>query len=285
MIYTRTTRKQLNKTREFYMAPTDKNRPSGSVSTKKSAKERREAQRRAQQRQQQVILAVLAAVLLVGVVLVLFVSLRPVEAIIPDNAVSRYQDFQDKKLYGTTAEGYPYLGAETAPVKLEEFSSFSCPHCKDYHDANLVNLLDMAKNGLVKIVVIPVTNFGSFTPVKATQGAMCAGQQGKFFEFQDVLFDWQGRYGEGMSDTRRLNAAAKSLNLDTDKFNACLNDSTVEAKIREFEQQASTRGVSATPTIFIDGVQIDPPVGTSSSPSFSELRGIIESRAAAAGKQ
>jgi len=266
------------------MAPTDKNKPSGSVSVKKSAKERREAQRRAQQRQQQVILAVLAAVLVVGVVLVLFVSLRPVEAVIPDDAVSRYQEFQDKKLYGTTAEGYPYLGAETAPVKLEEVGSFSCPHCKEYHDANLINLLDMAKNGTLKIVVIPVTGFGSFTPTKATQGAMCALQQGKFFEFQDVLFDWQGRYGEGMNDTRRLSAAAKSLNLDTDKFGACMNDSTVESKISEFGDAVQKRGVSATPTIFIDGVQIDPPVGSATSPSFSELRGIIEAKAAAAKK-
>src|SRR5438067_1286531 len=128
------------------MATSDKvTKKSPQVSAKQSARERRLMQEQRRQRQQQILLAVAAGVLLLGVLLVVFVSTRPVEASIPAEAKTRYQAFADQKLTGVTQDGYPYLGAENAPVTMEEISSFACPVCLNYHDATFVNLLDEIK--------------------------------------------------------------------------------------------------------------------------------------------
>jgi protein-disulfide isomerase len=84
-----------------------------------------------------------------------------------------------------------------------------------------------------------------------------------------------------------LDAAAQALGLDLAKFHADMNSSALKAILdkaeADFESRAQPKGQIGTPTVFLDGVQIQPPQGSQSMPSLSELRGLIEQRAA--GKQ
>src|SRR5258706_12054591 len=127
------------------MASSQKKKSTNAVSEKQALKQRQAARRQQAQRQQQMILGVLAVVLLAGVILMVFLSTRPVEAIIPDTALTRYKDFASSNLVGTTQDGFPYMGAANAPVLIEEIASFSCPFCKAYHDNTTVNILDEIK--------------------------------------------------------------------------------------------------------------------------------------------
>jgi len=246
------------------------------TSTKLSAKERRELERRRQQQRQTILLAVVGVTLLVVVVGgILLTVLAPVDAVVDDKSKTAYSAYTGKQDYmGVTEAGYYYLGAKDAPVVVEEFSSFSCPHCYDWHRDVFKNLQDKIQAGEVKFVYIPLTRIGSFDSEPMAKAAICAGEQGKFWEMQDVLFDWQARYGQTSNDSRRLSAGASALGLDTGKFDTCVNSSATQDKIKAAADDATKRGVNGTPTIFVDGVNIG-------SVGLNELRGVIETKVAA----
>jgi protein-disulfide isomerase len=263
------------------MATPEKVKKGASVSAKQSARERRAMQEKRRQRQQQILLSVVAGALLLGVLLVVFLQTRPVEASIPPEARTRYQDFAAGKMMGITPDGYPYLGVDNAPSVIEEFGSFSCIVCQGYHGSTFLNLLDEIKAGRLKFIFMPLPKIGEFNSEVATRGALCAAQQGKFWEFNDILFDWQTRYGTGANDPRRLNQAAGELGLDTGAFSACLDSQPPKDTISKSEALAQARGVSGTPTIYLDGQLIQPMPNGQAGPNLSELRGLIESKAAA----
>jgi protein-disulfide isomerase len=203
------------------------------ASEKKSIKARREAERRRRQQQQALLFTVGGIVLLAVVVIAIVVSNRPADAAIPDNVASVFSEIAAKPGYmtGRTADGYYFIGAENAPVTIEEFSSFSCSACLNYHASTFKNLLDKIRDGQLKFVYIPVTTTGEYISDGQTRGALCAGEQGKFWEMEEVMFDWQSRYGSNSNDYKLLTSAAGKLGLDTTKYSACLSSDAVKQVI------------------------------------------------------
>ncbi len=260
------------------MATTEK-KPTASPS--KRAKDRREQQLQQQKRNQQLLLGILAVAFLIGVVAVLVITIQAnqPQATIASDIKTRYAPFQAQNLQGVTDAGFPYLGAANAPSTLEEFGSFSCPHCAEFHDSIFVNLLDEIQAGRVKVVFIPITNIGAFNAQPETEAAICVAQQGKFWEMNDVLFSWQGLYGTGANDPARLSSAAKELGLDVDKYNSCLSAGTGKQVVEKAAEDASKRNVNVTPTVFFNGQQISPDPKTQTSPTLSQYRGLIEAAA------
>src|SRR5579859_2253335 len=176
---------------------------------KMSAKQRRALQRQQQQRQQQLILGIVAVVFLLAVIAVVVLATRPPDTSITTD-LTHYKDFEAASLQGTTSDGFPYLGAANAPVTMEEFASFACPFCLRFHQEMGNNLLDEFKAGRGKFIFIPLTNI-DYDTTPAASAALCAGQQGKFWEFHDILFDWQQVYAQGINDPKRLGIAAQKL--------------------------------------------------------------------------
>ncbi len=264
-----------NKTKKA-AASNPPNKPTtATTSQKQSIKDRRAAQQKRQQEQQRVILAIVAAALLIGVILVVFVSTRPVEAAIPPETVARYKPFADAKLTGTTPEGFPFLGAENAPVVMEEVSNFACPHCAEYHDGTFVNLLDKIQAGQLKFVYVPLATPLAFDPTAATKGAICAGQQGKFWEMQETLFSWQTKYGTDAGNPRRVETGASNLGLDMGKFGDCLNSTPTNTTLQNAVDLANKRNVPGTPTVYMDGQAIT----GDNALTLSQIRGYIETKA------
>jgi protein-disulfide isomerase len=253
------------------------------LSAKQAVKARKEAQRRRQQQQQQILLVIGAVALLAFVAIAIFVSSRPVEAVVPTEAVGRYTELAQKNWKGRTPEGFYFLGAENAPAVIEEFASFSCPACQSFHEQDYAGLQDKIKAGHLKFVYVPLTTYGGFESSGAAKAALCAGEQGKFFEMHDILFDWLIRYGTGINDGRRASAAAVVLGLDTSKYDACLNSGDVQRVLDKAAEVAATRGVAATPTIFLDGQQIRPALPGKNAAGLGEIRGLIEAKVAAQG--
>ena len=86
----------------------------------------------------------------------------------------------------------------------------------------------------------------------ASVAAECAGEQGKFWEYADVLFAEQKAY------TRQdFTTYAENLNLDANRFAACLNDGQMKYRVREDVEEAERVGVKATPTLIINGRLIE----------------------------
>jgi protein-disulfide isomerase len=154
---------------------------------------------------------------------------------------------------GTTEAGFPRLGSPDAPVVVEEFSSYACPHCRTFHEEEFPDLLDEIEAGTVQFVYIPVTHIG-YGAKNAAQGAMCAAEQGKFWEMHDTLFSWQGKYVANTFHERRLEKGAANLGLDVAAFKACMDrDLPVLDRARdEFDR----RDLSGTPSIFVNGEKV-----------------------------
>lgn len=143
-------------------------------------------------------------------------------------------------------DGYPFQGPENAPVTLVVFADYQCPHCK-METAELKKL--MAKYaGKIRMVYrdFPINQSGIST--KVAEGAECAFQQGKFWEYHDMAFELQS----GLSKDSP-NDIAEALELDDKKFKQCLNDPATAKRVVASKAEAVSLHVTGTPTIFING--------------------------------
>lgn len=79
---------------------------------------------------------------------------------------------------------------------------------------------------------------------KAAEAAHCAGEQGKYWEMHDRLFENQNKL-------QPLTPHAEALGLDLPKFEECLNSGRQAAAIRQDMAEAQKAGVTGTPTFFL----------------------------------
>ena len=156
---------------------------------------------------------------------------------------------------GFTEQSFARLGSADAPVVVEEFASYACPHCRDFHLERFPAMLDEIAAGQVQFVMIPMSNIGSGAK-EAAGAALCAGQQGQYWTMNDVLFDWQKRFVTFTFDKRRLHNGAKNLGLDVSAFDQCMNSKDTGALIQTALTEFRQRGLSGTPTFFINGEQV-----------------------------
>jgi len=142
--------------------------------------------------------------------------------------------------------GSPFKGTATAPVTIALFTDFQCPYC-----ARIGPLLDqvLEKNkGKVKLVF---KNFPLNThpfAQKAAAAALAAGQQGKFWELHDRLFQNYNRLNDQV-----VQEQAQQLGLDMQKFQKDLNDPQIAQAINQDYQEGVKAGVRGTPTIYVNG--------------------------------
>lgn len=118
-------------------------------------------------------------------------------------------------------------------------------------------------------------NVGGNESRQAAEASECANEQGRFWDYQAMLFANQQGEGRGAFADRRLKAFAEALGLETAIFNACFDSHKYAGAVRADEQRARARGVSATPTLFVNGSLIQNPL------DFSEFQRRIEAALAA----
>ena len=149
------------------------------------------------------------------------------------------------------------LGKAEAPVTLVEYSDFQCPYCLRHFSETQNRLVaEYVNTGKVKILFknfpIPELHPQAF---QASVAAECAAEQGKFWAYHDVLFQ---RFGARTIDytPAGLGGYAAGLQLDREKFDACLRDEKITARINADRQEGNRLGVRGTPTFFVNGQQL-----------------------------
>ena len=212
----------------------------------REARQRRQKQRRQNQRRLALFAIVLVAVVAVAV---LFVSNQPVESYIPEELSKRFEGLERS----FSPEGYPQLGDQDAPVTVEEFSSFACPGCQRFHNESLDEILERVLDGQVLFTYVPLQTGSIPNAQGASRAALCAGNQGYFWEMHDVLFDWQTRYGNTAFSQNRLLAGVEALGMNPNAFTSCFNSSEISATLNE----ALDEDVAVTPTVHVNGVTIE----------------------------
>jgi protein-disulfide isomerase len=138
-------------------------------------------------------------------------------------------------------------GPEGAPVVIVEFSDFGCPYCKTV----VPTLKQLAAQYPDKIRWVfrdfPIANLHPAAP-KAHEAARCAGAQGKFWEYHDLLFERSPKQSPA-----ELEQYAKDLQLDTAQFEQCLQTEAQQAAVDADIQDGQRLGITGTPMFFING--------------------------------
>jgi protein-disulfide isomerase len=151
-------------------------------------------------------------------------------------------------------EDSPALGPADAPVTIVEFLDPECESCRAA--APIVKRLLGEYDGRVRLVVryFPLHN----NSVLAATATEAAGEQGKYWEMQELLFTNQPQWGEKSTpQTALFIEYARGLGLNVEQFTAVLQGTKYAAKIERDRQDARTLGARGTPTFFINGRAVD----------------------------
>lgn len=136
-------------------------------------------------------------------------------------------------------------GSQDAPVVLVEFADYECPYCQKVNP----QLQQLKKEYGDKVALVykdfPLPMHHSSE--KAAEAARCAGEQGKFWEYHDVLF-----YSR-LLDVDALKEHARVLKLDSDKFDTCLDSGSQAAAVKQDLDEAKSLGLTGTPSFFVNG--------------------------------
>lgn len=149
------------------------------------------------------------------------------------------------------------MGDPKAPVHIIEYGDFQCPYCLQFWAETEPQLIKEYVN--TGKVYFEYRSFPILGPESgwAAEGAYCAGDQNKFWEYHDTLFtNWTGEnVGDYTQD--KLIQYAKALDLDMAVFESCLREEKHKATVEQDQAQAGKDGVHATPTLFINGYKIE----------------------------
>lgn len=225
----------------------------------KSVKSKRQIirEQRAKRQRQQRLVAILAvsagAILIAGLLIIpqLQRALAPVGEIIEITPVER-----------PMVDGAA-LGDPNAPVLIEVWEDFQCPACRTYsEDIEPRIVQDYVATGKVRYVFRHYPFLDDRAPMKesdqAANASMCAAEQGRFWDYHDILFaNWNSENAGAFTD-KRLVAFAETLALDMGEFNSCFNANKYEDQINQDLIAGQQAGVTGTPSVFVNGQQLTP---------------------------
>jgi protein-disulfide isomerase len=146
-----------------------------------------------------------------------------------------------------SAVGAPVRGAADAPVTVVEFSDFHCPFCKRAQPT-LAQLLKRFP-GKVRHVHRDFPIDGLHPQARnAAEAARCAQDQGKFWEYHDVLFSQAPK-----ATADDLGRYATEVGLDRTAFDRCLAERAHRPTVQRDLDEGRRLGISGTPAFFVNG--------------------------------
>jgi predicted DsbA family dithiol-disulfide isomerase len=136
-------------------------------------------------------------------------------------------------------------GASDAPVVLVEFADYQCPYCQKVNPEieKLKKEYGSSLTVIYKDFPLPMHSQSQ----KAAEASRCAGEQGKFWEYHNVLF-----YSKQL-EVDALKEHARVLKLDGDKFDACLDSGAEADTVKADLAEAKSLGLTGTPSFFANG--------------------------------
>jgi len=147
----------------------------------------------------------------------------------------------------------PIKGDLKAPVTIIEFSDYQCPFCKRFYDEVMPSLdEDYISKGKVRWVFRDYPLGFHKKALPAAVAANCAGEQGKYWEVHDFLFENPNKL-----DIASIASSADELGLDSGKFSKCIEDKTHETEINKDFEAGQRYGVRGTPSFFIGKTEND----------------------------
>jgi len=152
----------------------------------------------------------------------------------------------------TSVGDAPMLGRRDAPVTIVEFSDYQCPFCRRFFTTVFPTIKkDYIDTGKVRYVFrdFPIDQIHPQAR-KAAEAAHCAGEQGKYWEMHEVLYQNQAALG-----VPQLAEHARKLGLDATRFDECLASRRHAARVERGLADGAAAGVQGTPGFVVARTQ------------------------------
>lgn len=139
----------------------------------------------------------------------------------------------------------PTKGPPSAAVTITIFSDFQCPYCKEAQPALSQVLAEYPEDVRLVFRNLPLT--GASTGLTPATAAVCADQQGLFWEYHDAA------YASLTLTSTQLRRIAREVKLDLDQFDRCLSSVMPFTSIQKDIVEARRLGITGTPTFVVNG--------------------------------
>lgn len=139
-------------------------------------------------------------------------------------------------------------------VEIVEFGDYQCPGCGNFWKTATPMLIQEYVNTGKATFEFKDFAFLGEESQKAAEAAACAEDQGKYWEYHDLVYANQHGENQGyFSDGRLKELAGMVPGMDTATFSTCFDAGTHTADITAMVDEGKGLGVNSTPTIIIDG--------------------------------
>jgi protein-disulfide isomerase len=160
-------------------------------------------------------------------------------------------------------------GDSTASLWVIMASDFQCPYCKGWHDAAFTQLMnDYVKTGKIRLAFLNMPLSIHANAVPASEAAMCASIQNKFWPMHEALFATQASWEQLKDPKPKFDSIATSVGVEPKAYHNCIDKHLTLALIQADHDRARTAGVNSTPSFFVGGKTL--------TGSDADVRGAIE---------
>ena len=144
-------------------------------------------------------------------------------------------------------------GDPNAKVKVFAFEDFQCPICGEF--TKQLEPLIMAKYVATGKVYYQFSPFSFIGPesITAAEAGYCAMDQGKFWEYHDMIFANQNGENKGAFNDQALQSFAQQIGLNTSNFNGCLSSHKYAQKVKDDKDFAVQSGATGSPYFLVNG--------------------------------
>lgn len=179
-------------------------------------------------------------------------KLTNIENSVNDTSVPRVTSTPAPEKFAVSIDDDSVKGSDDAPITMIEFSDYECPFCERFYLQTLPHIQkDYIDTGKVKYVFRDYPLSFHLNATKAAEAAECAGEQKKYWDYHDTLFQHQNAL-----DNKSLKQYALNLGLDTAAFNQCLDSGAMAGEVQNDFEEGSRLGIRGTPTFFINGTKV-----------------------------
>jgi protein-disulfide isomerase len=140
------------------------------------------------------------------------------------------------------------IGSADAPVTIVEFTDYDCPYCRRYYMETFPQIMEKYGDQIRYVVRhFPLVSMHP-EAVKAAEAAECAAEDGRFFEFNDLIMR-----GVPSLSIESLKQYAADIGVNTAEFNRCLDEGTKAVVVQQDLRDGYMLGVRGTPNFFVNG--------------------------------
>jgi len=206
-----------------------------------------------------------------------------------DEAISRIESKIDNlqaydnqpKVVKISTDDDPIRGNQNAPITIIEFSDYQCPFCARFYTQTLPLIMEeYIEPGKAKLVYrdFPIQSSHP-NAMPAAVAAECANEQGKYWEYHDMLFEKQQEWNklDVTSAVTTFKQYASDINLTQEKFDSCLDTGKYLEEVRNDLNDGRDYGVDGTPGFFVGNDQIGY-VKLSGAQPFESFKRVIDSQ-------